>query len=86
MATPDNVIRVPKPARESYHPERPLERNALIEAQVRHFHHVEQRLPPEQRTGIDIEQIKTEGQASEYIRKVTAILHGAQAEKIRKAP
>jgi hypothetical protein len=88
MASPDNVIRVPKPARESYNPDRPLARNALLQAQVKHFHHVEQRLPRERQTGIDVNLIQTEGEASAYIRKITAILHpqGAAVQKVRKAP
>ena len=88
MASPDNVISMPKPARESYNPNRPLERNALLQAQVKHFHHVEQRLPPEQQTGIDVNLIRTEGEASAYIRRITAMLHpqGAAGEKVRKAP
>lgn len=87
MASPDNLIRVPKPRRESYNPDRPLDRNALLENQVKHFHHAEQKLPLEQRTGIDIKLIKTEGEAASYIRKVTAILHphGAHVEKVRRA-
>jgi hypothetical protein len=88
MASPDNVIRVPKPRRESYNPNRPLEKNTLLLNQVRHFHHAERHLPAEQQTGIDINLIKTEGEASAYIRKVTAILHprGVPVEKVRKAP
>jgi hypothetical protein len=87
MATPDNLIPVPKPRRESYNPNRPLAANALLKKQVEHFHHVEQRLPPEQQTGIDVTLIKTEGEASAYIRRITAILHPQGAgEKVRKAP
>ena len=70
-----NVIRVPKPARASFNPGRLLIKNALIKNQIEHFHQLELQLPPEQRTNINFEKITTEGQASEYIRKMTAILH-----------
>lgn len=88
MASPDNLIRVPKPARKSYNPDRPLETNTLLKAQVRHFHHVEQSLPPEYRTGIDVQTLRTEGEASEYIRTVTAAIHSqaAHAAKTKQAP
>jgi hypothetical protein len=73
MGTPP-VIRVPKPAGE-YNPNRPLSKNTLLLNQVNHFYQAEQKLPAEQRTGIAPEAILTEGQAADYIRKVTAILH-----------
>lgn len=81
------VIRAAKPARRAFNPERPLSKNQLLQAQVKHFREAESRLPPEQQTGVDPESIRTEGQASEYIRKVTAVLHphGARREKARPA-
>ena len=80
----ENVVRVPKPSRSSYNPDRPLEKNALVQAHVAQLHHVEMQLPPEQRTGIDISTIKTEGQAAEYIKRVTLILHPA-APRVKRA-
>ncbi|MGA3025197.1 MAG: hypothetical protein ABSF98_10530 [Bryobacteraceae bacterium] len=87
MSTPANVIHVPRPSRGSFNPNRPLKGNQLLQEQVRHFRKRERELAPEQQTGIDIESIATEGEASEYIRKMTAILHpaGARKEKVRKA-
>ncbi|HZS54403.1 MAG TPA: hypothetical protein VFA65_08360 [Bryobacteraceae bacterium] len=87
MATPDNIIRVPKPGREAYDPHRPLSKNTLIKHQVEHFHEAEKNLPLELQTGIDITTIKTEGQAGDYIRKVTTAIHksGGVVEKVRKA-
>jgi hypothetical protein len=70
-----NVIRVPKPDRSSYNPDRPIAANTLLLHQIKHFHDVEMKRPPEQRTGIDFDSIKTEGEASEYIRRMTGILH-----------
>lgn len=75
MATPSNVIRVPKPAAGAFNPARPLAKNTLLLNQVKHFHRLELDLPVDRRTGIALETIQTEGQASEYIRKMTAILH-----------
>jgi hypothetical protein len=83
-----NVIKVPKPSRSAYNPQRPLERNLLIHAQVRHFKEAEANLPEHLRTGVNIEHIKTEGQASTYIRKVTRALHesgGRPSPKVEPA-
>jgi hypothetical protein len=75
MATPANIIPVPKPSGNAYNPNRPLRGNALVFAQVRHFEEAEKQLPPELRTGVDIGSITTEGEASAYIRKVTEAIH-----------
>lgn len=82
------TIKVPKPTGTAYDPQRPLEKNQLIHAQVKHFCEVEAQLPDYLRTGIDVTEIKTEGQASHYIRKVTKALHesgGRPAQKVEKA-
>ncbi len=82
------AIKVPKPAGTAYDPHRPLEKNQLIHSQVRHFQEVEMQLPEHLRTGVDVADIKTEGQASQYIRKVTKALHesgGRPAQKVEKA-
>jgi hypothetical protein len=82
------AIKVPKPAGTAYDPQRPLEKNQLIHAQVKHFHEVETQLPENLRTGMDVAGITTEGQASHYIRKVTKALHecgGRPAQKVEKA-
>ncbi len=87
MAAPDNIIHVPKPNRESYKPQRPLSRNLLIQAQVHHFHEADLQLPEQYRTGMDINLIHTESQASAYIRKVTEAIHksGGRAGRMRTA-
>ncbi len=72
-----NVIHVPKPSRTAFNPHRPLEKNLLIYAQVRHFKEAEEQLPAHLQTGIDIADIKTEGQASRYIGKVTRAIHSS---------
>lgn len=84
MATPSNVIHVPRPAKSSYNPSRPLAKNTLLLNQVRHFREAEKKLPPEKQSGIDFESINTEAHAGDYIRRLTAILH-PQGSKVKKA-
>jgi len=76
MATPTNVVKIPKPSPGSFNKNRPLAKNTLILNQVKHFREMEMKLPPDQHTGIDGSSIQTEGQAAEYIAKVTKLLHG----------
>jgi hypothetical protein len=80
-----NIIKVPKPSRAAYNPQRPLEKNALIKAQVEHFQEAEKHLPKHLQTGIDVAAVKTEGQASHYIRKVTRAIHGSGGRPPEKA-
>jgi hypothetical protein len=75
MASPSNVIRVPRPARTSFDKNRPLAKNTLILNQVNHFRKIEEKLSPDQQTGINPASITTEGQAAEYIRAMTRVLH-----------
>jgi hypothetical protein len=74
------VIRVPKPPRSSYQPHRPLSKNTLLLNQVKHFREVEKGLPPEHQSGMAHEEIATEGQAAEYIRRITEKLHRHQGK------
>jgi hypothetical protein len=53
---------MPQPEPNSYDPNRPLIRNTLLLHQVMHFQKVER-------------EAMTEGQASEYIQRMTARLH-----------
>jgi hypothetical protein len=78
---PSNRIRVPKPARSSYNPNRPLAKNTLLLHQVKHFRELEKNLPPEQQTGMAFDSIQTEAQAGEYIQKLTANMY----PKVKKA-
>lgn len=75
MASPSTLIRVPRPAAGSFQPNRLVAKNTLLVNQLKHFHIREMELPPDRRTGMDFNSIKTEGQAAEYIRKLMAILH-----------
>ena len=69
------IVRVPKTPRSSFNPNRPLTKNTLLQTQVKHFRHVEEKLPLAEQTGIDIATLSTERQAADYIRRVTQKLH-----------
>ena len=67
------VIKVPKPPQSAFDKNRPV--SALLRNQILHLHEVERRFPPSRHSGVYINDIKTEGEAAAYIRKVTARLH-----------
>jgi hypothetical protein len=88
MATPvNNIIHIPRPEKTAYNPDRPLSKNTLIKHQVQHFAEADRNLPPEFQTGIDIATITTEGQAAQYIGRVTKAIHdsGGRHQQVRKA-
>lgn len=59
---------------EAYNHDRAI--SSLIRTQLLHLHHAEHLvLPPKARTNTNINELLTERQASEYIRKVTRLLH-----------
>jgi len=60
-----------------FNSDRPASDNLL--AQVAQLREAEQRLEPDQQSGTDIRTIKTEGQAADYIRAVTAKLQTGSA-------
>jgi hypothetical protein len=67
------VIKVPKPPKTAFNKNRPV--SALLKNQMEHMQTAEFRLPARRQTNIYINKIRTEGEAAEYIRQVTAILH-----------
>src|SRR5947209_2158168 len=67
---------------EAYNPERPI--SSLIRTQLLHLHHAEHLVIPEKhRTDVNINTLHKESEASEYIQRVTALLHkyGKKATK-----
>jgi len=75
------VMKVPKPPKSAYNHDRFI--SGLIEHQIKHFSEVEKSLlEPGQRL-TDISRIKTELQASKYLKKMTALLHPQGADKPR---
>jgi hypothetical protein len=66
-------IFVPKPAKGSFNKERLA--SDLLKSQVKHFHELEKNLPHRLQTGRNVEEIRTEGEASDYVKTVTGRLH-----------
>lgn len=76
-------IAVPRPAKGSFNKDRKA--SDLLKAQMKHLHEVEKTLPHQHRTGHNVEEITTEGLASEYIHRVTARLHLRGKIKVPRA-
>jgi hypothetical protein len=72
------LIKVPRPRRGAMDPERPV--NALLQAQIEHLQHAERRIPLRYRSKIYTHAIRTEGEASAYIRDATEAIHKAHAD------
>ena len=77
------VMKVPKTPKGAYDHGRFI--SQLIENQIKHFNEVEKSLLKPGQKLTDISRIKTELQASKYLKKMTALLHPEGAEKARKA-
>jgi len=76
------VAKVPKTPKSAYDHGRFI--SSLIEQQIKHFHKIEKLLLKPGQELTDITKIKTELQASEYLKKMTALLHPQGAEKPRR--
>jgi hypothetical protein len=77
------VIRVPKTPASAMNPNRRI--SSLLRNQIEHLQEAEFRLPANRQSNIYINELKTEGQAAEYIRIVTAQLHPeASARKLKR--
>lgn len=75
-------IRVPKPQPGSMNKDRKI--SDLLKFQMRHIQEAERQFAHHHRSGINIEAIKTEGEAAEYIRRVTGRLHARYKVKVPK--
>jgi len=75
------MIDVPAVEKEAYNPDRPI--SGLIQMQLVHLSTAEQTLPPRHRTGINIATLHSEGEAAQYIQKVTGALHRAGKAKLK---
>jgi hypothetical protein len=73
------VIRVRKPPASAMNPDRPVP--SLLKTQIAHLQEAEFRLPRQQ-TNICINKIKTEGQATEYIRQVKRLHPEGASRKV----
>ena len=76
-------MKVPKPPKSAYDHGRFI--SQLIENQVKHFHEVEKSLLKPGQKLTHVSKIKTELEASKYLKKMTALLHPHGAEKPQKA-
>src|SRR5437763_245392 len=83
-----DVIPVPRPSKKAMNPNRPV--SGLLLTQIQHLQHAERRLPLKYRSSIYTHAIRTEGEASEYIREVTEAIHQAHADaealRAKRAP
>jgi hypothetical protein len=75
------LIHVPRPPKSAYNPDRAV--SALLKQQVEHLYDAEKRLPTRYRSEIYVNAIKTEGEASNYIRAVTEAIHEAHTDAAR---
>jgi hypothetical protein len=72
------IIHVPRPPKNAANSNRPV--SSLLQAQMEHLHEAEKRLPQRYHSQIYVNAIRTEGEAAEYIRKVTEAIHLAHEE------
>lgn len=77
------VQKVPKTPKSAYNHGRFI--SSLIEHQIKHFHEVEKSLARPGEPLTEISKIKTELDASKYLKKMTARLHPQGAEKPKKS-
>jgi hypothetical protein len=70
-------INLPPPPEGAMNKNRPV--SGLLKAQILHLHEAERRLPLRHHADIYINAIKTEGEAAEYIQRVTEAIHEAHA-------
>lgn len=77
------VQKVPQTPKGAYNHGRFI--SSLIEHQLKHFNEVEKSLLKAGEKLTDVSKIKTELQASKYLKKMTARLHPQGAEKPRRA-
>lgn len=80
------LIRVPKPPKSAYDPDRPV--SSLLKSQIDHLREAESKLPLRYRSELYVKAVRTEGEAAEYIREVTEAIHEAheEAQRRRRAP
>jgi phospholipase C len=67
-------IPIPVAPPEAYNPSRPM--NVLLRDHIQNLSLLEQTLPPDQRTGIDVNTLKTEADAGAYSARVVPLLRG----------
>jgi hypothetical protein len=58
--------------------------SSLLRSQLEHLQRAEFRLPANRQTNIYINALETEGEAADYIRKVTTAIHEEHAKHVLK--
>jgi phospholipase C len=76
--TEGREISIPQPPAEAYDPSRPM--NLLLRDHVQNLNDLEQTLPPPQQTGVNVNDLKSEADASAYSARVVPLLR-AQGTK-----
>ena len=76
------IIQVPKPPKSAWNPDRPV--STLLKSQMEHLYEAEKKLPHKYKSQIYINAIKTEGEAADYIQKVTEAIHLAHEDAAAK--
>lgn len=81
---PPKIINVPKTDPGAYKPDRPA--GTLLIAQAHHLREALRKKVADanELLNLDMKSLKTEGQVSEFVRKVTEILHGVAIKRRRK--
>jgi hypothetical protein len=78
MAKHSYVVKVPRPHAKRFEPHRPI--TDLVRNQLLHLSLAQRHFPREHHHPTDVYSIKTEGEASEFIRHVTAKLHSMKGK------
>src|SRR6266496_3644006 len=68
-------IFVPRPPKSAMGKDRPV--STLLKNQILHLQEAEFRLPAKMQTNVYVNAIRTEGEAADYIQRVTQALHAA---------
>ena len=74
-------IFVPRPPKSAMDRDRPV--STLLKNQILHLQEAEFRLPARVQTNVYVNAIKTEGEAADYIQRVTRALHAAHGVEPR---
>lgn len=77
------LVPVPKVEKDGYNHDRFI--SGLVMHQLIHLSAVEQCLPEEHRSGINISDLHTEREAADYIRRITVKIHQLRSKKRKRA-
>jgi hypothetical protein len=81
------LLKLPPRQRAAYNPDRPA--SDLLKTHVQYAQELEKALPPEKKSGVTLDMASlTEGQAADYLERITRVHHPAGIPKTppRRAP